>query len=62
MDMPCGSVKDPSLSRSRAVQRILKQSIPAEKSRNSTCVGQEEKDRFLVQKCQDQKTTQIFNV
>lgn len=44
MDMPCGPVKDPSLSRSRAIQRVLRQFTSAEKSRSSACVGKEEKD------------------
>lgn len=44
MDMPCGLVKDPSLSRSRAIQRVLRQFTSAEKSRSSACVGKEGKD------------------
>lgn len=43
MEMPCGSVKDPSLSRSTEVQRILGQFKPTEKSRNSVCVSEKKK-------------------
>lgn len=41
MEMPCGSVKDPSLS--LGLQRILGQFKPREKSKNSVCVSEKKK-------------------
>lgn len=46
MEMPCGSVKDPSLSLS--LQRILGQFKPREKSRNSVCVSEKKKKDEMI--------------
>lgn len=58
--MPCDSGKDSRLSRSRAAQRILGQSMPARKLRNSTWRGEEKKYRVVPEMSGPENGTNIY--